>query len=80
MISEIRNAVSTSLDLSEEETDYFVINEKIDNKAYSSAAESIKILFKDGTVKDAATASDHLNLRTLSQAVEKHFVCYPVNG
>jgi HD superfamily phosphohydrolase len=77
-ISELKREVCVLLDLNEDEASYFIINEKIDNKAYSSAAESILIHFKDGTIKDAASASDHLNLRTLSQSVEKHFVCYPV--
>jgi len=35
------------------------------------------ILFKDGSLKDVAQASDHLNLSALSNAVEKHFLCYP---
>lgn len=74
---EILQHISESLNLSSEETSYFLINEMINNKAYSSAADSIMIRYKDGTLKDAASASDHLNLHALSQTVEKFFLCYP---
>ena len=32
---------------------------------------------KDGTVRDVAAASDHLNLSTLSMPVERHFLAWP---
>lgn len=72
--------IMSDLSLSEEEAKYFLIVEKIDNHAYSSAGEAITILFKDGSIKDVASASDHLNLHALSQPVEKHFICYPVKS
>jgi len=74
---DILNDISESLGITEDEQPYFLIDEKIDNKAYSSAADSILIHYKDGTLKDAASASDHLNLHALSQKVEKYFLCYP---
>jgi len=74
---EILNDISKSLGITEDEQQYFLIDEKIGNKAYSSAADSILIRYKDGTLKDAASASDHLNLHALSQKVEKYFLCYP---
>jgi hypothetical protein len=74
---DILNDISESLGITEDEQLYFLIDEKIDNKAYSSAADSILIHYKDGTLKDAASASDHLNLHALSQKVEKYFLCYP---
>jgi hypothetical protein len=72
-----RRQVATSLNLSEEDADFFVILDRIDNRAYNTAANLIKILFKDGTLKDVASASDHLNLSALSEPVEKHFLCFP---
>jgi len=65
--------------LTEEEADYFLIDTKIDNRAYNTAANSIQIRFKDGSIKDVASASDHLNLHALSQTVEKHFLCFPID-
>ena len=75
---EILERNMTLLGLNKEEAAYFVIVHKIDNHAYSSAAEAINIMFKDGTVRDVASASDHLNLLALSKPVEKHFICYPI--
>jgi hypothetical protein len=31
---------------------------------------------KDGSVRDAAEVSDHLNIAALSQVVEKYFIAY----
>ena len=34
-------------------------------------------IYKDGSLKDIAEASDQLNISALSKVVTKHFVCYP---
>lgn len=75
---ELLTELSSHFGVTYEEATYFIIDQKIDNRAYSKAADSIKIRFKDGSLKDAATASDHLNLSALSQPVEKYFLCYPL--
>ena len=36
----------------------------------------IKIVMKDGLVKDIASASDISNVSALSKTVKKNFVCY----
>lgn len=76
-VDAVVQAVAQCMKLSTDEAKNFVIHESIDNRAYSKAATSIKIKFKDGQIKDAAEASDHLNLSALSEIVEKHFLCYP---
>ena len=55
----------------------FVLHDRIDNRAYSTASHGIQMLFKDGSVRDVASASDHLNLSALSVPVERHFLAYP---
>lgn len=75
--TEVVEAIMSTYDFSREEAEYFVIQERIDNKAYSTAAQNIKIHYKDGSLKDVALASDHLNLQSLSEVVEKHFMCFP---
>jgi HD superfamily phosphohydrolase len=62
--------------LSPEEASYFVIQSSVDNRAYNSQYDVIRILMKDGSVRDAAEVSDHLNIAALSSVVEKHFVAY----
>lgn len=73
----VQEAVQRELNLNQEEAAYYVICEKIDNRAYDKTTSMIGIKFKDGTVRDVAEASDHLNLSALSEVVEKHFLCYP---
>lgn len=68
--------ISKKYNLSQEEAGYFVIHTRVDNRAYNSQNDAIRILMKDGSVMDAATVSDHLNLAALNNVVEKHFVAY----
>ena len=58
---------------------YFVFAESTSNHAYSKMAPSIQILYKDGTTKDIAQASDQLNISVLSQPVVKYYLCWPRN-
>ena len=54
-----------------------IISETTSNHAYNPTAESIKILFKNGDVKDVSEASDLLNIAALKIPVTKYYVCYP---
>ncbi|MCJ7466073.1 MAG: HD domain-containing protein [Maribacter sp.] len=63
--------------LSDEEAAYFVFSGKVENQAYNLDKQNIIILSKNGKMVDAATASDHLNLKVLSKKVTKQYRCYP---
>ncbi len=76
-IDEIRESVKSKLNLGNEDVNYFVLTDSISNAAYSPAAGSINLLYKDGSLRDAAEASDHFNLTALSVEVTKYFICYP---
>jgi len=76
-IAERIASVEQMMALSTEDAACFVLHDRIDNRAYSTASNGIGMLFKDGTIRDAASASDHLNLSTLSVPVERHFLAYP---
>jgi uncharacterized protein len=65
--------------ISKKEASYFVFTETINNSAYIATNFNINILMNDGSLVDVAEASDLLNLRSLSQTVTKHFICYPKN-
>ena len=58
------------------EAAYFIGEEVVTTDTYSPEDESINILYKDGTIKDIAEASDMLNIQVLTKTVEKHFLCY----
>lgn len=65
---------------SAKEASYYVFKGKISNQAYlKNSSEPILIYFKNGKVKDLATASDMNNIRALSAPVTKHFLCFPGN-
>lgn len=72
-----KKKIQGALDISYEDTDYFVITNSVINKAYSTANDHIQILFKNQEVKDVADASDMLSLPVLSKIVKKYFLCYP---
>ncbi|QOD61460.1 HD domain-containing protein [Polaribacter haliotis] len=64
------------LNISKEETRYFVFTQQIRNQAYN-LEKPVLILNKKGKLKDIAKASDQLNLQALTKPVVKHFICYP---
>jgi HD superfamily phosphohydrolase len=68
--------ISAKYGFTKDEAEYFVIQSSVDNRAYNSQHDVIRILMKDGSVRDAAEVSDHLNIAALSSVVEKHFVAY----
>jgi HD superfamily phosphohydrolase len=62
--------------VSKDEAAYFMGEEIVTTDTYSPKDDSINILYKDGTVKDIAEASDMLNISVLTKKVEKHYFCY----
>jgi len=78
---EIRNLsgrLSEKFTVSESDCEYFLIVDSIKNNAYSkNLEERINILGKNGTIEDIAVASDLSNISTLSQIVQKFFICHP---
>ena len=74
------NQIINQYNISKEEALYFVFDGTISNQAYSKKSQQIKILFKDGQVKDIVNASDHLNLKVLSKTVTKYYICFPKEG
>lgn len=56
---------------------YFFYHGKISNQAYDVTKNQIKIMYKNGHLKDITQASDHFNIKALSKPVIKYFMCYP---
>ena len=63
--------------LTQHEASYFVFSGEITNTAYKMKDDEIKILYKDGSVRDVVDASDHFNLKALASPVTKYYICYP---
>ena len=76
-IAELRNKHQKELGVNLNDMEYFVFSEDMENNAYNPKKDEIKILFKDGTLKDIMDASDNLNIRALSNTVKKYYLFAP---
>ncbi len=70
------NQYSEYFGVNKQEAIYFLGEETVSTDTYSPEDDNINILFKDGTIKDIADASDMLNINVLTKKVEKHYFCY----
>ena len=68
--------ISQQLGITLSEANYFVSTPSIDKNMYAPADDSIDIIYKDGTIKNIAEASDMLNISLLSKKVKKYYLCY----
>jgi uncharacterized protein len=75
----IRLQTAKALNLTENETGYFVIEDNVANNAYNPNVDKIKLLFKDNHLKDVSEASDQLNITMLATTVRKYLLGYPKN-
>lgn len=75
-IKELTSQISQQLDISLSEANYFVSTPSIEKNMYDPADDSIDIIYKDGTIKNIAEASDMLNISLLSKKVKKYYLCY----
>ena len=62
--------------LSAEEADFFYDVPGIERNMYNLEDDHIEILYKDGTTRDIAEASDMFNWDVLSKKTKKYFLCY----
>ena len=76
VIDELTASALKKYPLSGKDADYFVFTDTITNNAYKPGDGSIRILMKDDSIKDIATASDNSILEALSQTVKKYILCY----
>lgn len=80
-VEALRKEVCHRWGIAAEDAHYFVFSDSISNRAYDSKPDDrIGILFKDGTVRDMADASDARNIAELARPVEKHFLCFPADS
>ena len=75
-IKELTLQISQQLGRTLSEANYFVSTPSIEKNMYDPADDSIDIIYKDGTIKNIAEASDMLNISLLSKKVKKYYLCY----
>lgn len=60
----------------EADVDYFMSVSAVQKDMYDINDDHISILYKDGTIKDIADASELLNVDLLSRKIRKYYLCY----
>jgi hypothetical protein len=74
---DLKNKLSALYNISDKDATYFVFKGKLKNQAYNKESEPIRILKKDGTIENLVDSSDQLQVKALSKAVIKYFMCFP---
>lgn len=75
-VSNIRQHIADGLDITMDDTRYMVSVTELGKDMYNPEDDSIGILYKDGSVKDIAEASEILNVQLLSKKIRKYYLCY----
>lgn len=70
----LRNEYVARFGVSKADADYFFVEHVSTSNTYSENGEAIGILFKDGSVRDIANASDMLNMETLTYKPQKRYL------
>lgn len=78
-IEQLKKEVVKNLGLPEDNSEYFVVNGVLRNRAYLPVSNKINVLTKKGQVLDVAQASDLPNIKAISKIVKKHYLCWPKN-
>lgn len=76
---EILSRISKRLNINKKEAKYFLSISSIENNMYKKEDDSIEIIYKDGSTRDIAKASDMLNISLLSRKVKNiiYVTCVP---
>jgi len=61
--------------LNEEEIPYYFVNDVASNRAYNAGAENIKIIFKNGEVKEISQVENTLISDGLLVPIKKEYIC-----
>ena len=75
-LQEKMRQIAVSMGIPEEDAHYLLTLTEIGKDMYDPEDDSIGILYKDGTVKDIAEASEILNVQLLSKKIRKYYLCY----
>ncbi|MBR1485146.1 MAG: HD domain-containing protein [Prevotella sp.] len=75
-IDELQTQIAQSMGIDRADAHYLMSVNTIQKDMYSVDDDSIGILYKDGTVKDIAEASEILNVALLSKKIRKYYLCY----
>ena len=75
-LAAVRSRIVDTMGISNEDASYMMSLTEIGKDMYNPEDDSIGILYKDGTVRDIAEASEILNVQLLSKKIRKYYLCY----
>lgn len=75
-VQKIKDSVTDTLKISNNDARYFVLEGHAVNTTYDPSDERINILFKDGTVRDISQVDNALIHHNLASPVKKFYICY----
>jgi len=76
-VEDIANKIARQMNISKTDArNYMMSISTISKDMYNVEDDSIKILYKDGKMKDISEASELLNVQLLSKKIRKYYLCY----
>lgn len=75
-IDELQRKIADKAGISKVEAGYLISVNTVQKDMYDINDDHISILYKDGTTKDIAEASELLNIDLLSKKIKKYYLCY----
>ena len=75
-IDELQTQIAASTGIDKADAHYLMSVNTIEKDMYSVDDDAIGILYKDGTIRDIAEASELLNVQLLSKKIRKYYLCY----
>jgi len=75
-IETIRNKICLLLNVTQKESSYFIFGGEVVNTTYDPSEERIRILLKEGFVKDISKVDNALIHHALASPVKKNYICY----
>ena len=77
LIDELAEALRNAGDFRSEDTDYYIYTGCISNLTYAPSAPSVRIMRRDGSLKELTEVSNILRHEALSKSTKRYFLCFP---
>ncbi len=76
LIQTLRDKICLHLGVTQNESSYFIFTGEAVNTTYDPSEERIRIIFKNGDVRDISEVDNALIHHTLASPVKKNYICY----
>jgi HD superfamily phosphohydrolase len=76
-IAGLKKSAGELMGLSNAETSYYVNTGDVYNQTYAAGVPEVRILLKNGEIRDITAVSDIFDHQALTEKVTKYYLCYP---